>query len=948
MKKLRPPVQDYNNSYNNPPTSSSRLRPPMPNNNNQTNNNVNNTPFPSSRPGPQFSNPNKYNQTTSTNNSQNNQNTSPFSNNNNFKQNEFGNTNDKNNNYQNSRDNQNYNNKNDEKEKEKNEEENNYNKKPKTSQKHKTPDNNYSINPNHIPRPNQNDEIFLNNEKLPFYETAVGTPPPHTTSFYSVKETQNSSCRFIRSTLNSIPISQSLLNETHLLFGLCIQPFAEIPDYEENIPQVQTDNTIFRCKQCKSYINNKYTISYSAQNKQIAICNLCHYENEFNSEIPGIKSEYFNSDYSNCPELMKPTIDFIAPSNFKSSKSFTPHYLIMIDIADNSYQIGLPSYVLNSIQTNLDSFDNVENSYVAFALYDHKNIYFFYVEKEDIRLSIMGDINDPFCPLSMKKLYLNINEKKELIEALIEKINNFIEEKNPNSIPTRGKRQISTLTGAAIKSGVESLMENGGRLMIFTPNPCQHGFAACATRDTFDKEKEPQKSNPFYPQHEKLVEIAEKAVNSRIVVDQFIFMSTAYDLSTFSLISNLTGGHVEYYNYSMNPTTVKAMFEKLHYDLTRILTRPNYYDCKFMLRFSIGIDCVEILGPFNKKLGEAFQLGGCDPDYCYYYNMRINENFKPGQKVDIQLVVLYDNNYSQRYLRIFNTSLEMTDEVSKIFNNAEVDANAKAMIYKEISLIFRTDFNNVRKNLEDKIINSFKYYRVKEKSGTASNQLILPVSIRYLPLYIDSFLKTGILSNQNKPDMINQIIYIMNKLLREPIYSTTKFLYPKFYRIDNIEKEQSNLNNIKVENIGLVNEKYNIIQKPLLLRLSKDVIDFDCAYLIDNGCYIYLFIFNHIEGNFYNDLFGVQSFEEAKQLEDVVLDEENQSDLNQRLLNIISQLRKENSGHFQPVRIFFFEEGGIMNPILTDLLKEDKIEEYDNYPSYLCTLHREIQTRIAG
>ena len=196
--------------------------------------------------------------------------------------------------------------------------------------------------------------------------------------------------------------------------------------------------------------------------------------------------------------------------------------------------------------------------------------------------------------------------------------------------------------------------------------------------------------------------------------------------------------------------------------------------------------------------------------------------------------------------------------------------------------------------------------------------------------------------------MINQIIYIMNKLLREPIYSTTKFLYPKFYRIDNIEKEQTNLNNIKVDNIGLVNEKYNIIQKPLLLRLSKDVIDFDCAYLIDNGCYIYLFIFNHIEGNFYNDLFGVQTFEEAKQIEDVILDEENQSDLNQRLLNIISQLRKENSGHFQPVRIFFFDEGGIMNPILTDLLKEDKIEEYDNYPSYLCTLHREIQTRIAG
>jgi hypothetical protein len=365
-----------------------------------------------------------------------------------------------------------------------------------------------------------------------------------------------------------------------------------------------------------------------------------------------------------------------------------------------------------------------------------------------------------------------------------------------------------------------------------------------------------------------------------------------------------------------------------------------------MLRFTLGADCVEILGPFNKKLGQAFQLGGCDPDYCYYYNMRLNENFKNGQKVDIQIVILFDDNFSNRYLRIFNYSFEMTSEVGKIFTNAEVDSVAKAMIYKEISLIYKTDFKNVPQNLENKIINSFKYYRVKEKSGTASNQLILPVSIRYLPLYVDSFLKTGILSNQNKPEMLNQMIYIMNKLLREPIYSTTKFLYPKFYRIDNIEDEQySSSKSHKIQNIGLINEKYNIIQKPFLLRCSKDVIDFDAAYLIDNGCYIYLFIFNHIEGNFYNDMFGFETYEEAKN-NVTGLDEENQSDINQRLLNIISQLRKENSGHFQPIRLFFFEEGGIINPILANLLKEDKIDEYSNYPAYLCTLHREIQERI--
>ena len=46
----------------------------------------------------------------------------------------------------------------------------------KTSQKHKTPQRNYNINPNH--HPNQFDEIYFNNEKLPFYGINIGTPPP--------------------------------------------------------------------------------------------------------------------------------------------------------------------------------------------------------------------------------------------------------------------------------------------------------------------------------------------------------------------------------------------------------------------------------------------------------------------------------------------------------------------------------------------------------------------------------------------------------------------------------------------------------------------------------------------------------------------------------------------------------------------------------------------------
>ena len=821
------------------------------------------------------------------------------------------------------------------------------------SQMHKTPINKYSINPIDIPRPNQENEIYINKDKTHIYETNIGSLPPKTNSIYFVKETQNSSCEFIRPTLNILPSSQSFFDETGLSFGLCIQPFHE--NWTQSpIPKVEVGDYFFRCKKCNSYINNKYNITFSKTNKKIAVCNICHNENDFDINITGVKNEYLNNENTLCPELINPTIDFLAPKKFKSKKIFIPHYLFMIDISESSYQLNLPSYLLNTIKDNLDSIHNSENSYIAFGLYDEKKIYYFYIEKDDVKLSIMADIQDPFCPLSLKKLYIRIRDNREKIDLLFDKISSFIEEINKNFKNNINitNRQISTITGCAIKSGVDSLLENGGRVMIFTCNPCFHGFGGTMSRENYNKlnQNDAQKLNPFFPQNNIFVEIGQKASKNKIAIDQFIFLSELYDLNTYSIASNLSGGAIFFYSGDKNLGLINnSMYEKLYYDITRILTRPNYYNCKFMLRYSKGIDCSEILGPFNKKLGEAFELGGCDPDYCYYYNMRLTHNFKKGENIDIQLAVLFDDNYSNTYIRVFNYTFSISNEITQIYGYMDIDAITKSLIYKSLSFLYNSDIPSIIINLEDKIINSFKYYRLKEKKGTPLDQLILPLYLQYLPLYINSFLKLGILSDKFDQNKMNNILYLTYKLLREPVYSTIKFLYPKFYRIDDIEKVQYDINKeeLRVDDIGLINKNINMIQKPLLLRLSKDIIDFDCAYLIDDGMFIYIFIFNQIDTLFYFDLFGGNSFKEAKNLGVNSLNIENNSELNQRILNIISQLRNENKGFIQPVLLFFLEGNDeITNPILNLLLKEDKKGDINDYPEYLCTIHQKIQERI--
>jgi hypothetical protein len=95
--------------------------------------------------------------------------------------------------------------------------------------------------------------------------------------------------------------------------------------------------------------------------------------------------------------------------------------------------------------------------------------------------------------------------------------------------------------------------------------------------------------------------------------------------------------------------------------------------------------------------------------------------------------------------------------------------------------------------------------------------------------------------------------------------------------------------------------------KPYLLTLSLDYIDFDSAYLIDDGEYLNIFVFNYIKEEFYYELFGVNSYEAAIELHLDSLDESNGNDLNVRIVNIINQLRKENKGLTQPLRLSFME-----------------------------------------
>src|SRR5690606_3912015 len=124
-----------------------------------------------------------------------------------------------------------------------------------------------------------------------------------------------------------------------------------------------------------------------------------------------------------------------------------------------------------------------------------------------------------------------------------------------------------------------------------------------------------------------------------------------------------------------------------------------------------------------------------------------SESLKPGQRMHFQLVCLYIDNYNQRYLRLINYTLQVTNELSKVYSNVDVDCLAKLSVMKEVHMCYGADSSTARDALYNRIVNSLYFYRTQCSKHTPIAQLILPASVKYYPLYMNSLIKKPVINS---------------------------------------------------------------------------------------------------------------------------------------------------------------------------------------------------------
>lgn len=331
----------------------------------------------------------------------------------------------------------------------------------------------------------------------------------------------NSSPKFARLTLNSIPSSAQALAATSLPLGLVLQPLAPLQEGELPIPVLDFGETgPPRCTRCRAYINPFMTFR-SGGNK--FVCNMCTFPND-------VPAEYFSPtdpsgvrvDRLQRPELTLGTVDFMVPKEYWGKEPVGLRWLFLIDVSAESVNRGFLDGFCAGIMNALYGGEGDESeasiqklpagAKVGIVTFD-KEIQFYNLSPglETAQMVVMPDIEDPFVPFN-DGLFVDPLESKAAITSLLTQLPAmFSEVKNPE--PTL----LPTLNAA-----LAALTATGGKIVCSLSALPTWGPGRLFLRDDGSMHNTDAEKKLLTTEHPGYRKVAQKMVESGVGIDFFL------------------------------------------------------------------------------------------------------------------------------------------------------------------------------------------------------------------------------------------------------------------------------------------------------------------------------------------------------------------------------------------------------------------------------------------
>ena len=466
--------------------------------------------------------------------------------------------------------------------------------------------------------------------------------------------------------------------------------------------------------------------------------------------------EYFNHldhmgrriDMYERAELCCGSYEFVATKDYCRQQTLPqpPAFIFMIDVSVNSVRSGLLHvlcpYIKNVILPNLPSDKNSLNSdssesslRVGFVTYD-KELHFYNLKSSLAapQMMIVSDIEEVFVPI-LDGFLVKLSESRAVIETLLD------------TLPTmfQDNKETDLILGPVVEAGIEALKSAkiAGKLFIFHTNlPSGLAPGQLKNRDGDKKllgtEKEKQ---ILTPQSEYYAQLGKKCVENGCSVDLFLLPNQYCDVASLADLTRKTSGQIYKYGFFMADTHGKRLCEDLKYAVDSTIA----FDAVMKVRTSTGIKPVDYLGNFS-MYGNDVELAGLQKQTSLSIELKHEDKLNENSKIFIQMALLYTSLSGQRRIRIHNLSLSVCNQYSQMFSSCELDTLINYVAKLACRSIAVSTPKSIKENLVQQVANILASYRKNCTNTPAKGQFILPETLKLLPVFTNSLLKSDVIS----------------------------------------------------------------------------------------------------------------------------------------------------------------------------------------------------------
>lgn len=725
---------------------------------------------------------------------------------------------------------------------------------------------------------------------------------------------RNCSSRVMRSSLTKVPTTQKLLAKSKLAFGVEIYPLGPEP-----VPVIES-TIITRCRMCRTYMNP--FVSFTSHGRRWR-CNMCYRVQDLPQDFDYDPVKREHVERSERPELTSSTVEYIAPQEYMVRAPQPCINLFLIDVSNEAVARGMVESVARTIGENLPKFAGDKRTKIGFITYDHQ-LHFYNLNPNltQPQMMVVPEIDDVFLPCP-SDLIVNLEDSIDLVEQLMQ------------SLP--GLHANKTSTGSCLGSAMEAarvmLGNMGGRLTIFQASRPNGGVGTLPMRDDPALRGTSKEGTLLNMGTDFYKKFAVDASRAQIGCDLFLFNETYIDMASLAQAAKFGAGMVFY--YPRFKSTLPPMAEKIKKDLSHYLTKPTGLEAVLRLRCTRGIVMDVFHGHFFVRSQDLLCLPNASPDNGISFNLTLEEDLPEAQPFCFfQTALLYTSGSGQRRIRVHTYALPTTSDLADVFNGIDSQCMASLLTKMAVDRALKSTLADARDSMMNALIDSLSVYR-KAFATPGSTALVVPESMRLLPLYINAAIRHKAFSN-SFPCRTDERTHAMLLLKVLPLWESREFLYPRLYALHNMEAA-----------VGVTDSKKRL-PMPVLHQLTAANLQRGGLHLLYNGQELLLWVSRELPAAMCADVFRVNTYAEIpsgyQELPaplrrtsssssagggDAAAGGGEQTSLAKRISNIIRGLRKVHPRHMM-LRIV--KEDGADRQYFLDHLVEDRSTAKE--PSY--------------